>query len=246
MIALLANLGLVAFLVVSLIVGLRLLALWHRTRGLPELLVGAAFVVGGVVGFVPEHLVLKGLVPPPWDGVVLIVANVATRTTAVLCAVFTWQVFRRGERWAGGLVVVLAALLALGFATHPGPWVTVETPLEWASAIATAFVRSFAFAWAAWEALREARMARRRVGLGLLPPQVARRFLLWGVAMAGPAGMSAIPLLNRWLLMPDPGPPVVWMLGQSLLGLIAAGGMAAAFLAPTFGRADLAASKPAG
>ena len=66
--------------------------------------------------------------------------------------------------------------------------------------------------------------------LKYLQLKVARRYLLWGIAMAGPAGMSAVPLLNRWLLLPNPGPDIAWMLFQSALGLLAAGGMAAAFL----------------
>jgi hypothetical protein len=49
MFALAANAGLFAFLIVSLVVGVRLLLLAGRTRGFPELLIGTGFVVGGAL-----------------------------------------------------------------------------------------------------------------------------------------------------------------------------------------------------
>ncbi|MCP3985336.1 MAG: hypothetical protein GY723_13180, partial [bacterium] len=138
--------------------------------------------------------------------------------------------------WARHLTRGIVALLALAYLVHPGPWVTAQTPLAWYASIATAIVRSGAFAWAAAEAFREAAMARRRVRLGLLSSVTARRFLLWGVAMLGVSSMSAVPLLTRWLLQPDPGPDLFWAGLQSFLGLIAALAMGTAFLSP--GRAN--------
>ncbi|MAE96620.1 MAG: hypothetical protein CL910_18385 [Deltaproteobacteria bacterium] len=227
-----ASLGLVAFLLTSIGVGGRLVWLWRRTRGLPELLVGLGFLIGGVVGFVPEHLVLRGVIASPWDGPVLVMSNLAVRTTAMLCAVFTWHVFRRADPWALAILVVLGVLLGVSFVGFPGPWARAQTDAEWTWSVVTAVVRSLAFLWAAAESLRQASLARRRAALGLVFPDVARRYLLWGVAMAGPACMSAIPLLNRWLLLPHAGPDLAWMLLQSGLGLVAAAGMGAAFLAP--------------
>ena len=48
--------------------------------------------------------------------------------------------------------------------------------------------------------------------------------------------MSAIPLLNRWLLLPDPGPELAWTAFQSGLGLVAALAMGVAFLRPSGSR----------
>ncbi|MBW2243461.1 MAG: hypothetical protein JRH01_15875 [Deltaproteobacteria bacterium] len=226
------NAGLVAFLLVSLAVGLRLLLLWRKTHGLPELMIGAGFLVGGAFGFIPEHLVIAGAIQAPWDGPILAVAELAIRATAVLCAVFTWRVFQPESGWARNLTLGIGAALALAYVAHPGPWATAETPLAWQASILTALVRSGAFAWAAVEALREGMMARRRARLGLVSPATARRFLLWGFAMIGPSCMSAVPLLTRWLLQPDPGPDLFWAGLQSFLGLMGALAMAAAFLLP--------------
>ncbi len=230
MIDLAASLGLVAFLLTSVGVGVRLLLLWRRTRGVPELLIGIGFLAGGVIGFVPEHLALTGHVPASIEAPLLVVSNLAIRATAFLCAVFTWQVFRRGQRWATGVLIALGVLLGVSFLGFPGPWARATSDTEWLWSVVTAVVRSLAFLWAAGESLREWLMARRRAALGLVSAGVVRRYLLWGVAMAGPAGMSAVPLWNRWLLLPDPGPEVAWTLFQSLLGLVAAAAMAAAFL----------------
>lgn len=227
-----SNAGLVAFLLVSLAVGIRLLLLWRKTRGLPELMIGAGFLVGGAFGFIPEHLVVTGVIQGSWDGLILAIAEVAIRSTAVLCAVFTWRVFRPESSWARNLTFGIGAALTVAHLGHPGPWATAETPLAWNASLLTAVVRSGAFAWAAGEALREGVMARRRARLGLVSPETARRFLLWGYAMLGPSCMSAVPILTRWLLQPDPGPDVFWAGFQSFLGLIAALAMAAAFLLP--------------
>lgn len=232
MTAAICNAGLVAFLLVSLVVGLRLLLLWRKTRGLPELMIGTGFLVGGAFGFIPEHLVVTGAIQGSWDGPILAIAELAIRSTAVLCAVFTWQVFRPESSWARNLALGIGAALALAHLAHPGPWATAETPLAWYASIVTAIVRSGAFAWAAAEALREGVMARRRARLGLVSPETASRFLLWGFAMLGPACMSAVPLLTRWLLQPDPGPDLFWAGLQSFLGLVAALAMAKAFLSP--------------
>jgi hypothetical protein len=44
------HLGMLAFLLTSLAVGVRLLLLWRRTRELPELTIGLAFVLAGFAG----------------------------------------------------------------------------------------------------------------------------------------------------------------------------------------------------
>ena len=46
-----ALVGLSAYCLVSLVVGIRLLLLARRTRELPELLIGLAFLTGGAIGY---------------------------------------------------------------------------------------------------------------------------------------------------------------------------------------------------
>jgi hypothetical protein len=223
-----ADLGLGIFLLVSLVVGVRLLALARRTRRLPELLVGAGFVVGGAFGYVPENLVADGdWIPGAWRASVAAGASAAIRVSAVLVAVFTWRVFRPRDAWAPALVAVLAALLAVGFAGHPGPWPRGGTASQWWWSLLSASVRSAAFAWAALESWRAARAARRRAALGLAAPRAARRLLLWSVAMGAVTLMSSTSIATRALALVGHPLVSVW---ESLLGLVAAAAMARTFL----------------
>lgn len=231
MAAVASAIGLGLFLLVSLMVGFRLLWLARRTRGLPEALIGAAFVVGGVLGYIPEALALDfGLVAEPTRGAVLGLANAAIRASAVLTCVFTWRVFRPREVRAGIAVGSIAAVLLAGLVAYPGPWVLAETPREWGWSLTTAVVRTLAFAWAAAESLVQWRRALRRAALGLTGERVARRFLTWGVAIAGPAFMSAAPILIR--VLPEAGPRDAWTVAQSLAGVVAALAMGLTFLGP--------------
>jgi hypothetical protein len=228
MAARMAELGLGIFLVVSLIVGVRLLALARRTRRLPELLVGAGFVVGGALGYVPENLVLQtDVVPHPWQPFVSVGAHAAILVSALLMAIFTWRVFRPHDVWAAGLVVAFAVLLALGFSGHPVPWDFAESSSDWWWAFFTSTVRSAAFGWGAVEALRAGLAARRRAALGLAEWRGVERLLLWALAMGAVTLMSSTLLVVR-TVTELAGHPLanVW---ESVLGLTAAAAMARTF-----------------
>jgi hypothetical protein len=222
-----ANAGLLAFLLVSLVVGARLLLLARRTRALPELCIGTGFFVGGALGFVPETLAVNGALPEVLTPGVLAVSNGAIRATAVLTALFTWRVFRPG-RTGAALTGALSAVLLVAYVAFPAPWVLASTPAEWRWSLVTAIARSVAFAWAAGEPLAEWRRARRRAALGLAEPAAVQRLLLWGLAIAGVTGMSAVPLVYR--LLPRSSSDAAWTLAQSALGLGAALAMTWTFL----------------
>lgn len=171
------NLGMVAFLLASAVVGVRLLLLWRRTRQLPELSMGLGFVLAGLVG-----------------GILLQLARVhdsaSLGTAAIVClhagalslAFFTVRVFRPDATWArvafGALVAgALVAIFVGGQGTRG------------AAQNGTAFwigfwARALPFGWAAFESgLYFVRM-RRRVYVGLADAFVAQRFLYWTVGAA--------------------------------------------------------------
>lgn len=226
MFALAANAGLLAFLAVSLVVGVRLLLLARRTRALPELCIGAGFFVGGALGFVPETLAVNGALPEAVTPSVLALSNAAVRATAVLTALFTWRVFRPG-RTGAALTAALSGVLVVAYVAFPAPWALASTPAQWRWSLVSALVRSLAFAWAALEPFVEWRRARRRAALGLADAGGVRRLLLWSLAIAGVTGMSAVPLAYR--VLPALASDAAWTLVQSALGLGAALAMGSAF-----------------
>jgi hypothetical protein len=177
-------LGLAAFSVTSFVVGFRLLALGSRTRQVPELTIGASFVLGGgiacVLSVVAAWLELR--LGAPFQ-LALGASTLALHAGVGCLGVFTWRVFRPGDRWAAVLFGVCAAGLALGFLGRlaTGDFTPDRTAVfEWVGIASRVLV----YAWALTETLREYRAARRRCAIGLADPLVANRFLLWGIGLA--------------------------------------------------------------
>lgn len=221
MVAILGAAGLVAFLVSSLTVGLRLLYLGRRTRGVPELSIGAGFVVGAVVGYVPETIVLStDVLTPAREELVLAVTQVAIRLAALSVLLFTWRVFRAQTPWAAAIVGALSLALLVSYLAFPSTRIYANSTAElfWYDLFAVA--RSACMAWGAFESLRYYARARRRLRIGLLDPLVANRFLLWGV------GLTSITLLMASTLLASAvgvDPAVAgWVLLESLAGLVGA------------------------
>jgi len=186
--------GLVAALnlVLSAVVGWRLLSRGRREASAPELSLGVYFVMSAVVGTIPQIVVYSGLtdpalrVPEPVARVLLGIAIFGMAAGAAGVYVFTWKTFRPDRPWAKGIVAAGIATLAAGFVWEawaegfapvvfagPGHW------LGWAG-------RTAAMLGVAFESFRYWGMQRRRLRLGLADPVVANRFLLWGIwATAG-------------------------------------------------------------
>ena len=186
---------------ISLVVGVRLLALWLRTRGLPELLLGTMLVLLCGIGY-PGQIValrLEGAAVVP----VYLLSNVAISVAIALLYLFTWRVFRAQDRWA--LVFACAGAAALGFNTVArAQEVLVTHDIRMGAAnmlegmLQTAAV-SVAYLWTAWESLRHHEMMKRRVRIGLADPTVANRFLLWGtMSLFACMGIRGVPPRSRW------------------------------------------------
>jgi hypothetical protein len=166
---------------VCTVLGARLLASARRTRGLPELLVGGAFVLAGTGGF---GFAILSVVLPVGDG-----ARLALRAIATIClhagvgciAAFTWRVFRPGDRFGTAFFAALAALLVASVAHEiatRGP----DSGGAGMQAVWSVAVGATVYLWAAFESGRYWLLLRRRLRIGLGEPFVAAQMLCWSTA----------------------------------------------------------------
>jgi hypothetical protein len=179
--------ALIALAIFSLLLGAlaaRLLGLAARTRRAPELFLGfaMAFPLVGYMFGVVGTAIGRGI-PARW---VAEVAGTFCDLGFVATVGFVWLVFRRQERWAKALSLLLSCgFVAMPFVNHFVAW---EGGVP-SALVARSVLRTFCYSWAALESLRYAGLMRRRVRFGLAEPLVADRFSLWGLAHLGLALM---------------------------------------------------------
>jgi hypothetical protein len=188
----LALLGLstIASLTVSLVLCVRLLRLWGRSRQLPELIFGAAFLTAGVLGYIAT---IVGTGPPglsPDLASKITVVGIGLISVGVsLNYLFVWKVFRPDSVWAQALFWVATGVLAMTVIPLSGYGArSAATQLNPLIVLGDA-TRMGAGAWGAFESLRYYISMRRRVRIGLAEPAVTNRFLLWGIAVLTTSGI---------------------------------------------------------
>lgn len=205
---LLALASALAFMGVGAAVGVKLLRLARRTRGLPEALAGTSMLLLAAVSW-PLLLVVSTPEPPSaivlragWAGAAL---AMALGWSGVF--LFTWRVFRPGPGWGrtlagAGIVVELAAAVALAARALwiPDP---LELRVTSASGLVLLLGAEAVYAWTAIESFRYRALLRRRIPLGLADPVVADRFGLWGFTVVF-AFVSLAPALLAHLTGGDP------------------------------------------
>ena len=188
--------GFIAFLVSSLVIGIRLLVLWSRSRQLPELLIACGILGIGPVGFAftlagtSSGETLSALAP-----VCLAAALFSTSAGAFAAAIFNWKVFRSDVPWLPPVLGVVAALF-LGSLVHEA----ISTGFADATVVGSGFrlhsvLSTAILLWGAAESLRYFAMMRRRAKLGLADPLVTNRFLLWGLGIGAAGVGSAISVI---------------------------------------------------
>jgi hypothetical protein len=190
-----------AFVVVSAVLGVRLLALARRTERMPELALGLAFFTVGALGY-PLGLaaVLPG-VPAGLARAGFALSHVFTAVGSAAVYVFTCTVFRPDARWARWIVRAAAFGLAVQAAASVARALTGD-PTRFAEPDAAFTLRqaltAFSYGWTALEALRYRALMVRRLALGLAEVEVVNRFLLWAIAgigaFTGSGTMSAVSL----------------------------------------------------
>ena len=193
---LLGLIGFASFIGVSLVVGVRLLGLARRTGELPELAIGANFVLAGAIGY---SLLIAAeslhLFAGRSAGVGSFAGVTGISLGAALIGLFSQRGFRPGNRAFRATLAALAGWLALGVY---GSWI-LHVAGEgggagaWLGHWAPNLGIFAAYGWSSFESLRYYAMMRRRVSLGIADPLVANRFLLWGL---GTLAVSAVTLLH--------------------------------------------------
>jgi hypothetical protein len=223
-----------AFVLASLVVGVRLLRLAARTRELPELAIGLSLLLMGGLGYPLTMVARLAKRLPDETRIALMAASIALMLVGALAIVlFSWRVFRPGSAWARramiGFALLLVACIA-GQALGPGlrPVALHNEGLGY---------RIFMLAlgggmgWAAAESLAWAARLRRRVRLGLADPVVANRMGLWGAGMTASTLISVISQTMGFLGIDFAG-SLVGAAVTAPLGLVAAICMALAFVPP--------------
>jgi hypothetical protein len=226
----LALLGIGCLIVSCAAVGLRLVALGLRGRRLPELAMGAGYLLFGAAGYPLAAVARASAAEGAADAGLWLAAALAIQNLGVIGSyVFSWRVFRPGRV---GLAVttagaLLLALSWLGHGVEPG-WAGAESRGPWYYAgLAT---RAAAFVWGATEALAYWRRLRLRLALGLADPVVANRVLLWGTSSLVIALGFGVFAAATFLPAGVNAPPVV--LAVSACGLAASATMTLAFFPP--------------
>lgn len=188
--------AILGFMTVTAVAGGRLVALWAKTRGLPELLIGIVILGVGTVavglGFVIGAVVPDGELRQVLRFVPTLGANVGM---AALC-LFTWRVYRPSSRAAQlascGLILGMFGLLL--YAVAHG---SVQVLATRTTSLVSSTLYVSAMSWSAVEAMIYWVAMRRRLRLGLADPLVTNRFLLWGVATGTAAVGIAIGAIAR-------------------------------------------------
>lgn len=221
------------FVVSSLVVGVRCLRLAMRTHELAETAIGitllSASVVGyGLIGGLPF---LPGL---PADVVTVsnAVGDAGVSIGAAALCLFVWKTYRPTAWWAATLCIVSMSVLAVTTGAMIWTWgyerVYADRPWWYFLELS---LQCLAFAWAAAEAFRYYRMLRKRCRIGLSEPEMADRFLMWGIAAASAFGlmlMYAIVWTQRDGLVPTQGEIGL----MALPGIVAAATVWLAFFPP--------------
>jgi hypothetical protein len=168
-------------------IGIRLVRLSGRTQGVPERLMGCAFVAMFLVGYPGAFasrapgVVGTGLGTALFGlGLVGIIASIACFYT------FTRRVFRPHSPWARKLLIGAALASGLTFAgTIHALWgvssreAVIAALRPWAFSILLLII--VPFAWTSIESSLYYRAMRRRRAIGLADALTTNRFLLWAL-----------------------------------------------------------------
>ena len=240
-----AILGGGTFVLVSLVVGARMLLLAARTRGLPELVLGLCLFLMGGLGY-PLTAVARQAQALDVDvrTAFMIVAHLCILFGAGSLGVFNWRVFRPESGAARAACFALAGALAGCFTWQgitPG-FAAGAIGKEGAAIVAINLLTAVAMLWSAVEsALYLQRMIlRQRLGIG--DPVVTDRIRLWCISMAGAASIAVASTALHFLGL-DPATSTAGALIIGPVGVASSIATWLAFLPPARYRARLEARR---
>jgi len=170
---------------VSLFMAIRLIRMARRTREIPELMIGLAFLTGGMFGypFSVASSVLLGASKPVAANVTWVVAQ-AGMALAAFFVLLSWRhIFAReipGGRAliSGWAVLLVASTVGVIMTSGPVPGTPVIQGFGWFMLI----TQGGCYALIGWSSYSHARMLRKRCVLGLADPVIANRIWLWGLS----------------------------------------------------------------
>lgn len=236
-----ASLSMLGITTVTLVVGVRLLVAWRRTRGLPELLFGIAFVGSslGMAGIQLGERVLWG--GTAWAGPLNTSLYAFQIASTVALYVVNWRLWRPGARWAQALCAAgcALALVVYGIRIVDGDFATNAVHTRGVALFQV--VRFAVMVWACAEAFAHYAQLRRRLPLGLADPVAANQILLWGVAGVGTASTTVIISVCLFGLGAHPLDVPVALVALTLLALVLSASMWCAFFPPVALRRHLEA-----
>jgi hypothetical protein len=171
------------FIAVGFAVGVRLMALWRRTRGVAELTLGLGLFLIVGLGY-PAILVGLTLAQASLGAgarALMIVATTLMNVGWMGVWIFTWRVFRPDSGAAriaaftaiAGLVAA-CAVRASDVASAPD---LAELNQVGLGTLGTPLLATASYLWTSAEAFRYTALLRRRAAIGLGDPVVANRFL---------------------------------------------------------------------
>lgn len=217
------------------VLGVRFLLMARRTRSFPEFALGSAFFAQAGIGY-PLHILASFLSGPP------AVASILTSVVfldlgTLLLGMFVQRVFRSEDRWAKGVVAVLAISLAahvIGTAANVAAIASAhgnvaELAPFWS--IALTGMAGTVMLWSGVEALLYRRALLRRVALGLGQPEVADRLGRWGAVGLLSAGVGCVDML-AFATSPEIARASALMLVNSLGGIVDSLLLLLAFMPP--------------
>lgn len=180
----------IAYCVVATVVAIRMLRLAGRTGGLPELFIGSALFLGGVVGFPP--LVTGPLLAPAQPGLALHLglAAILGLHLSGWANLLAWRtIFHPGARWSRNVAVVCSAALFVSVVHRlsgvAGAYLQGDRSGEvGATYAASLVVQASPYALMTVSAFRYRAKLARRLALGLADPVVVNRIGLWAMTSA--------------------------------------------------------------
>lgn len=216
-----AALGGGAFVLTSLVTGIRLVVMSGRTRQLPELILGLGLLLMGGLGYPLTMLGEFGTFLSDGARAVLVASNQLCGVVGLsLLGAFTRKVFRPADRLAAAAVYASAAAYAGAFV-----WRAMTygfTPLELGGELPPLVhlvLTCVTLSWSGSESLVYHLRLRKRLRLGLADPIVADRFRLWAIGMLVAMLLSAVSSLCGTLGIPfntsTPGILTVGVLGST-------------------------------
>jgi hypothetical protein len=224
-VAALALLGYGSFVVVSLVVGVRLLRLWRRTRETPELAIAVALIAGAIAYAVGIAAFSIPTLPRAGAALIETTAGFFAHLGSASLALALRHIFQPEARWARVLQISFTVALAGAFTLRLADPLAFPPPdlVFWPYSTIAASV----YAWSVIESLRCYRQMARRARIGLADPEAARRFLLWAVAGGSALGIFVVVMLDR---VGESGNMSSWtVLLSSAFGIVASIGISFAF-----------------